>query len=234
MSVLDDLAYEINKEHALIVAPGNESVVRAIKCGELLIEAQKSVAKGEWVVWMRENLTIVPTTAFKYMRLAKHKELVLGGDFSGIDPAIEHLSGRRQLSDEEKLEAIKLYKRGRTMQEIAELLNVRKSTVHYWVTAKDRNRTKRLQRSVRERAKRALQREEQAKQVKAAGGLAAQAYSFVRRAEQRVDQRLAEKDIEWEERRWLTEALVSLQKAEDELASAIRNRPRNQPRRGRG
>jgi hypothetical protein len=44
--------------------------VHAIRCGDLLVEAKKGIAHGEWTAWLAANTSICETTARGYMRLA--------------------------------------------------------------------------------------------------------------------------------------------------------------------
>lgn len=222
-SVDTEVAVQINDLHRKITAPGSDVIRSAIECGELLIKVQQSVPKGQWVMWAKANLEMHVTTAFGYMRLARNKVEVLAGNHSGIDPALAALSGEIRLGVEAKQEIVRLYDngKGQTLEQIADLFGVKKSTVWYHVSAKSRNRTKLLQRTQRAQARRALEREEQSRAAQRLGGPIAEAYSLVRKAEQIVDARTRLK-IDVDERRHLMEALTALYTVEDELSEAIR------------
>lgn len=215
---LDNLAKQINQKHALITGVKNP-LKDAIVCGELLLKAQKEVVKGEWVEWMRQHLTVHPTTAFGYMRLAKHKDQVQG-KYTGIDPALAALSSSG-LTPEAKGEMIRLYNggAGKTLDEIAKLFGVQKSTVHYHVSAQQRNRIKTVQRKQRSQADRALQREQERRSMSKIKDPVGTAYGRVRQAQQSLDQALAG-DLNYEKRLAVSEALNSLYQAEDALVRA--------------
>lgn len=55
------------------------------------------------------------------------------------------------------------------------------------------------------------------------GGAAADAYSLLRRAAQRIDQATSDRDCPREARAELREALTAVHKAEEHLGAAIRN-----------
>jgi hypothetical protein len=64
------LASVINAEHALAEAGLRESIRHAIRCGELLVVAQRAVAYGQWGTWLRQNFKFSARTARFYMQLA--------------------------------------------------------------------------------------------------------------------------------------------------------------------
>lgn len=222
MANIEELIDKINEEHRYIIPRGPEQLEHAIRCGELLIQARTLVPKGHWVLWLDENVEVFRTTAFKYIRLAQHKDQIQG-KFSGIDPAIDFLAGKRQLTPDEKHEIVALATH-KTFDEVAEMMDVSKSTVSYYVNAKDRNRVKGLQKQRRTRERQALQREQDAKLVRGTAGQELQdAYALLRRSEQRLQQAIdAEKD--WHVRRILSEALYFFFKGEDKIVEALKNR----------
>jgi hypothetical protein len=72
---------QIKTEYRLIVEAETNALPHAIKCGEYLILAQENLKaeKGsKWLDWLETNCKIPQTTASLYMRLAKHKKLVVG------------------------------------------------------------------------------------------------------------------------------------------------------------
>jgi Protein of unknown function (DUF3102) len=65
------LAARIRAEHKAASKALKASVVHAIKAGELLLEAKRTVAHGEWLGWLQANCEIPERTAQAYMRLAR-------------------------------------------------------------------------------------------------------------------------------------------------------------------
>jgi hypothetical protein len=70
---LVDLAHQINEAHRLAMHHAHEAVSQAIACGKMLLEAKSSVPHGQWLPWLRQNVTFGERSAQGYMRLAKHE-----------------------------------------------------------------------------------------------------------------------------------------------------------------
>ena len=223
---LDTLAQQVMAEHELITDRAGSVLAHAITAGKLLLKAKALVPKGEWTAWLESNLNVHKNTAFTYVRLAQHEAELKGSGVTGIDPAMEFLSTGKRLTKDEKLEMLALYEggKGMTLEAIAQRFGVRRSTAWYYVSAKNRDRVKTLQRKQRHRAQRALEREETRKQVAGQRGPLAKAYSEIRRALQAVDQHLSAEQLTPEDRIKLLEALDSLYAAEDRVAEVIRAR----------
>lgn len=60
----------INDEHEAAQQAQRSAVERAVRCGQLLVGAKKSVSHGEWYAWVQQNLKFSERTAQGYMRLA--------------------------------------------------------------------------------------------------------------------------------------------------------------------
>src|SRR5262245_24852784 len=79
-----------------------EALSNAIKCGEKLNLAKENIkAVGRsWLDWLKNEVGMPQTTASMYMRLAKHKKLLLEGAKADIDEASQdgNLSIRWALS----------------------------------------------------------------------------------------------------------------------------------------
>lgn len=222
-SVSTGLIEQINEQHRIIAGRKGEALEHAVRCGELLLEAQQRVPRGHWTVWLEENVEMHKTTAFAYMRLARNKEAVQAGNFNGIDPALAALSDGKTLTDTEKDEMRRLYKNGNSglsLDELATTFGVRKSTVWYWVSAKQRDRVKRLQRHQRDRDRKAAETAIRRQIITRKGGEIARAYSEIRRAQQKIDAEARAQDMDPMRRVRLLEALDALYAAEDKLADA--------------
>lgn len=65
--VLLQLAEQIGIEH-------NAANDRQRKAGELLLEAKRQTAPGDWTKWLEDNFDFTPATAQGYMRMAGGEE----------------------------------------------------------------------------------------------------------------------------------------------------------------
>jgi hypothetical protein len=71
------LALQINAAYADAEAASATAVDRAIRCGELLLEAKRQLPHGEWLPWLARNCPkISERSAQRYMRLAEHADMV--------------------------------------------------------------------------------------------------------------------------------------------------------------
>jgi len=72
---LADLAARINAEHEAATSFMQQSLDRAIRAGELLIEAKKQLNKhGGWLAWLRGNCQVPERTAQLYMHIARNAD----------------------------------------------------------------------------------------------------------------------------------------------------------------
>lgn len=211
------LRQRIERAHKRIIADRNDVVSSAVECGQWLTEARELV-DTEWVAWMRENLTVHPTTAYVYMRLYRHREQI--ADQPTIDAAVRLLS-TASLSPEAIAEIRRLYDNGHGLKQtaLAEMFGVRKSTINYHVHAESRNRVKTVQRATRYRATQALQREQQHQTIKTAGGPLSVAYGHVRKALEAL-QRADGEEQSYERRRYVQEAIARAYEVEDAIVAA--------------
>ena len=68
---LDDLAQRIKTEHQEIMGAKRNIVERAMKAGDLLIQAKANAGHGNWLNWLKANCVgISERTANVYMKLA--------------------------------------------------------------------------------------------------------------------------------------------------------------------
>ncbi len=68
---LADLAARINAEHEAASTFMQQGLERAIRAGELLIEAKAQLAHGHWLPWLREHCHVPERTVQAYMRVAR-------------------------------------------------------------------------------------------------------------------------------------------------------------------
>src|SRR5262245_48374341 len=88
---LSELATEINQNHELAHMYAGQAFDHAVKAGLLLIEAKELVQHGEWLVWLRINLTMKPRQAQNYMKVATCPDEKRN--------AVAHLSLRRAIHE---------------------------------------------------------------------------------------------------------------------------------------
>ena len=74
MEPTKSLAVRINETHALAMQHAGQAIGFAIACGELLLEAKRSIQHGQWLPWLRANVAFGERSAQGYMRIAGRKE----------------------------------------------------------------------------------------------------------------------------------------------------------------
>ena len=75
-----ELATRIRAAHAAAQAGARRALEDAVRCGELLLEAKRAVGHGRWLPWLAENTGIGARQAQNYMRVAQHRDVVLGSN----------------------------------------------------------------------------------------------------------------------------------------------------------
>ncbi|HRK30344.1 MAG TPA: DUF3102 domain-containing protein [Tepidisphaeraceae bacterium] len=70
------VASAINAEHEACIRSGKAFIEHAMNAGKLLIEQKARVAHGEWGDWLAANIAFSESVAQRYMRLARHPEIV--------------------------------------------------------------------------------------------------------------------------------------------------------------
>jgi Protein of unknown function (DUF3102) len=68
---LTDLGDRINEAHIRAIEHAGKALGHAIACGEMLLEAKAKVPHGQWLPWLRKNITCGERSAQGYMRIAK-------------------------------------------------------------------------------------------------------------------------------------------------------------------
>lgn len=68
---------EINKLHGELVAIARDGLKRAIEIGRLLEDQKSALKHGEWLPWLRLNITFSTQTADRYRNLYRHREKFL-------------------------------------------------------------------------------------------------------------------------------------------------------------
>lgn len=100
ITLLNDLASEINAAASAATGAFNDGFNHAIRAGNLLIEAKRQHKHGDWGAWMQTNLKFKPRTAQLYMQVAKNSDPLeqnrnTVADFS-LRGAIKQISKPRQ------------------------------------------------------------------------------------------------------------------------------------------
>lgn len=74
--IIEDVAFEINREHELFESSMRNSVEHAIRCGELLAEQKAKLNHGEWIPWVENNLDFSDRHARRYIKIASNRTRV--------------------------------------------------------------------------------------------------------------------------------------------------------------
>lgn len=142
------LAATINREHAAVIGRGREMIQHAIVAGAALLEAQAQIERGGWIAWFRTNVRADLSTAYRYMRLAEHRRLVLAAGADSINAAMKVLAdvprrgqGPRGYSDADKRDWVKLADQI-GIKPAARAIGISPSTMHRWAgrNSPDRDR----------------------------------------------------------------------------------------------
>lgn len=134
---LKELTAIANDEHAALVRRGRELIEHAIKAGSALLEARRRFHGIGWIDWMERSLTMHPTTAYRYMRIAEYADQVRESGIDSIE-AVQLLAdqprrghGPRGYSDADKAQWVQLVDEI-GVKRTAALLGVAVSTISKW------------------------------------------------------------------------------------------------------
>jgi len=67
-------AAEIIKLHNIAVFFGNQTLMIAVKCGELLAKKKDSLSQGQWLPWVKRNLPFTDRTARRYIKVWHNRQ----------------------------------------------------------------------------------------------------------------------------------------------------------------
>lgn len=239
---LPELAEVAEREAALCDAAVDEArgnlsqaLVHMIRCGEALIEARRQVPVGEFHAWLDASL---PNRSERHWRrcvqAAANKDMLLASEGASTHTAFDRIlvgqgvagrGGRPSLYDEVMhREARRLRSEGEPLSTIARELDVSETTVRRWVDPDAHERVKAAKaRSARMKtaAKKALEREERAREATARGDHHGKAYEFYRKLAQELDHALA--DSRGAEREALEDCRRDLVRFESHFADALRH-----------
>lgn len=232
---LADLAETANREHRLAGESARVALTHVLRVGEALLTARQQVeaSSGDWRGWVEENWDATYSSAEQYIRVYRHRESV-PPDARNIVDALKAVVGLSAINgvptkypEHVRAEALTMLEEGKNQREVSLALGVSIPTIQSWLhpekfqTRRQRERDrKRLERTRRERAERALLQQERDQAVRKIGGTVAESYSMLRKTAQRVDQ--AKEQAEGREARLaLKAALTKLHAAEDDIVRAL-------------
>ncbi len=97
LPALSNLGTRINEQHTLAIQHASKALEHAFTCGELLIEAKSKARHGQWLPWLRENISFSERTCQSYMRLVQRKRQIRSSaaDLS-VRGVLQHLSSPRR------------------------------------------------------------------------------------------------------------------------------------------
>jgi len=211
----------------------SEALQHAVRLGKALCVAKEKVGRGNWDSWVDVNLPFGTTNANRYCRLAFYEDRLLASSVPlNTKSALAYLKGlpqapgtrRRHLIDEDQVsEMRRLKESGASLNEIAELMEISKTSVEYHTSDKAKSRAiayrKRYDKQ-RLAGKKALERQDRVTAAKKAGGKLDKAYSLVRQLAAELDAAHSEAT---EGRDALRLALSYTHRAEDNISTAIRH-----------
>jgi hypothetical protein len=86
---LSDLAAKINAEHQRALSAARTALEHARRAGELLTEAKAQCQHGQWLPWLKANVSFSERTAQNYMRVATRWEELQANPQATADLTIE-------------------------------------------------------------------------------------------------------------------------------------------------
>lgn len=158
---LEQLAAIANSAHQHVHLAGRDLIEHAIRAGDALLKARRLVldgrGRGGWLEWAAEHVSMHVTTAYRYMRMAEHRDLVLASDTTSIEGAIRLLAdqprrghGPRSYSDADKADWLRLADEI-GIKPAARAVGISPSTMHAWTSPTSPSRAKtRISREITE------------------------------------------------------------------------------------
>jgi hypothetical protein len=70
----DPDAAEMIKLHDVALFFGNQTLMIAVKCGELLAKKKDSLSQGQWLPWVYRNLPFTDRTARRYIKVWHNRQ----------------------------------------------------------------------------------------------------------------------------------------------------------------
>lgn len=234
---IETLARMANEENRLVeeciaaaLSDFSEGLAHAMRCGELLVALQERVNTSKWAQWVAENLTFRPKTAVAYVRVYTYRDQLPSAQMT-LGAALAHLRGLpptglrkgrpKQYPDEVRDEAVRLRRSGLSLDQVAEVLDVKRGTVDYWSNPKTRKRSQGNAKRRNREITAALQAQRRAETVKAAGGSIKRAHALVLRLTRELDVALRDA-TDTEIRNALRASYSAATRCEAEILRAVR------------
>jgi hypothetical protein len=67
-------AAELVKLHNIAVSFGDQTLMIAVKCGELRAKKKDSLSRGQWLPWVKRNLPFTDRTARRYIKIRHNRQ----------------------------------------------------------------------------------------------------------------------------------------------------------------
>ena len=84
-------AAQINKLHGSIMANARQCLADAFEAGRLLTEQKAELGHGEWLLWLKENVSFNVRTAQRYMNLHENRDRLKNDSVSYLMDAYDKL-----------------------------------------------------------------------------------------------------------------------------------------------
>lgn len=232
---LAELTNTANHEHALVVEAGMAMVEHAIRCGETLVTVRSICRDADtWNAWLTDEFASSRTNAYRYIRIAQHRDLPAVREASNIREAElslkglpyrnSHLAGA--VPDEAKAWMRDLRDEGLTYSQISEIVGYSEKAVgvivnpkrRAWKLADERRRYRRQ--AAARAALKAQERDRQIRRaVRKAGAATQEAYAMAERFQDVLAQ--ARDETSGEAREALERAGEHYRKMRDEIVRAL-------------
>lgn len=89
---LDDLVRTVRSEHELVLESATSALLHARFAGEALMAARELVSRGTWLEWLLTTFDFKLSTAYNYMRVARHWEAVVEAGYAGLTDAVKGIA----------------------------------------------------------------------------------------------------------------------------------------------
>jgi predicted transcriptional regulator len=222
---LAELAATANSEATLAFEAGTAMIQHAINAGEALLAAKRQVPRGQWEEWVADNFDRSKAVATQFMRVARHKRIVIEGQATNFKGALRllHRGDARdtRIDPVEVAEMKRLRKEGATYRAIADEIGVSVSKVQRTLNpASERRRLEKARRQTIA-GRRALNRQKRDAAAKKAGGAISEAYAHIRKALEACE-RARDEAKTLDAKRAVQDATNRLYNAEDAIVKASR------------
>ena len=97
MDIVTTRTQEIVSLHQEIMGHLKQSLEKAIKIGQLLMEQKESLKHGEFTPWLEGNIPFTDRTARNYMRLFRERDRIKTESVSDLGDAYRLITNQKQL-----------------------------------------------------------------------------------------------------------------------------------------